>query len=274
MVKKKITIRRSKTISPNGVGAILDIEGESFVAADVSMWDQNGETIIAPPLLAAQLGFQKLLIAPEAQDFRSGNTPPRKTPYYRFPRELFCPKCRRMHEWDYKDEKKLAEEQQKAEQECSEAIKQTRANADRVIMEIQKQIEDQIAIKRQLFEQITMEIERMNQEYHEYKVFCRTAKQQFIQYYPIIVTELFEAIEFIKTLKGSLTEKERKELTKIMRKVKTLDIGMFVEYTQKGTAFKSSDITVTELYEIEKMLQQEIQTVKKVKISTWKEIQW
>ena len=160
-------------------------------------------------------------------------------------------------------EKKLEEAQHKAEQECAEAIKQA-----------SEKIECQIAIKRRLFEQITMEIERMNQEYHEYKVFCRTAKQQFISHYPIIVHELFRGIEFIKTLKGSLTETERNEITKIMRTVKTLDVGMFVEYTLKGTAFRSSDITVTELSEMETILLQEIQNMKKVKVSTWKETRW
>lgn len=157
-------------------------------------------------------------------------------------------------------EKKLEEAQQKAEQECTEAIKQA-----------SEKIECQIVIKKQFFENITAEIERMNQEYHEYMVFCRNAKQQFISHYPIIVRELFRGIEFIKTLKGSLTETERKELTKIMRTVKTLDVGMFVEYTQKGTAFKSSDITITELElsEMETILLQEIQNMKKVKVSTW-----
>lgn len=171
-------------------------------------------------------------------------------------------------------DRKLEEAQQKAEQECDEIIKQTHENADRVTKEIQKQIEDQIAIKKKLFEQIAMEIERMNQEYYEYKVFCKTAKQYFINYYPIIVQELFRAIEFIKTLKGSLTEKERKEITKIMRKIKTLDIGLFVKYANEGPVFKSSEISVTELHEMESMLRQEIQIVKKIPVSTWKETRW
>ena len=147
-------------------------------------------------------------------------------------------------------------------------------SAESAIQQIRIQINDHNTIQCQLFDKITTEIEIMNKDYHEYMVFCRTAKQHFINYYPIIVNELFEAIEFIKTLKDSFTKKEKKEINKIMRTIKTLDIGMFVEYTQKGTAFKSSNINVTELHEIEERLKEEIQNVKRIPVSTWKEIRW
>jgi len=39
-------IRRSQYISPFGVGAILDIGKESFVASDISKWHKNAGEVI------------------------------------------------------------------------------------------------------------------------------------------------------------------------------------------------------------------------------------
>lgn len=43
------TTRLSQTISPFGVGAILDIEGESLMAADVSLWPEQFTSRIENP---------------------------------------------------------------------------------------------------------------------------------------------------------------------------------------------------------------------------------
>ena len=37
------SLRRAQTISPFGVGAVLDIMGESLVAADILRWESIGE---------------------------------------------------------------------------------------------------------------------------------------------------------------------------------------------------------------------------------------
>lgn len=92
-------IRRTQTLTPFGVGAILDIDGESFVACDISWWDRRGpnEKFIYEDRLARLLGVRYFRTAPPAPDKpwevkedTSG------VPFRRFPKWLFCPKCRRM----------------------------------------------------------------------------------------------------------------------------------------------------------------------------------
>ncbi|ONH61371.1 hypothetical protein CcI49_07270 [Frankia sp. CcI49] len=80
-------VRRSQTVSPFGVGAIIDVLGESFVAEDAGRWPWHD--IIPMPRLAEILGVTQIGAAP-ADGLIS---------YYRFPRWLFCPGCRRMEEW-------------------------------------------------------------------------------------------------------------------------------------------------------------------------------
>jgi hypothetical protein len=38
-------LRRSQSLSPFGVGAVYDILGESFVAADIRHWQKDGHLI-------------------------------------------------------------------------------------------------------------------------------------------------------------------------------------------------------------------------------------
>lgn len=81
-------MRRAQTISPSGVGAIIDIVGESFVAEDIGRW--RGREVLPAPRIAARFNVDEL------------RTPPAKgkgIPFYRFPRWLFCGRCRTMTFW-------------------------------------------------------------------------------------------------------------------------------------------------------------------------------
>ncbi len=90
-------VRRAQTVSPFGVGAIIDLVGESFVVEDASKWGGKRE-FITMPRLAGYLKVNELRTAP------AGGS----VPYYRFPQWLFCPACRRMERWSIGREKKGA----------------------------------------------------------------------------------------------------------------------------------------------------------------------
>jgi hypothetical protein len=92
------TVRRSQTITPFGVGAIVDMLGESFVAEDISRW-RGRKMVLREPRIAAHFGVQELRTAPPVEDHASG------LPYFRFPQWLFCGSCRRMTQWSVRDEK-------------------------------------------------------------------------------------------------------------------------------------------------------------------------
>ena len=38
-------VRRAQTLSPFGVGAIFDVEGESLLATDITYWKNEGQEI-------------------------------------------------------------------------------------------------------------------------------------------------------------------------------------------------------------------------------------
>ncbi|MEU9824134.1 DUF1998 domain-containing protein [Micromonospora chersina] len=95
MTERKI--RRMQALSPFGVGAIIDILGESFVAEDVSRWQGKREPLPAPRI-AAHFGVPELRMPPAA-----GNGP--GLPYYRFPQWLFCNACRTMVRWSTRKER-------------------------------------------------------------------------------------------------------------------------------------------------------------------------
>lgn len=93
-------VRRSQTIVPFGVGAILNTaQGESLVACDVSRWGPRGDVVVSARLSAA-LGGVEFRAAPVVQDRARFTTAQSDgIPYRRFPSWLFCPKCRRMDRW-------------------------------------------------------------------------------------------------------------------------------------------------------------------------------
>ncbi len=97
-------VRRAQTLSPFGVGAILDVEGESFVAVDITHWKNQGESI-NEPRLESLLGVVSFRMGPAAPD--NPHAAPEHAhaiPYYRFPQWLFCSGCRRMSRWSRKKE--------------------------------------------------------------------------------------------------------------------------------------------------------------------------
>ena len=94
--------RLSQTISPFGVGAILDIRGESLMAADISLWPVQFTSRIVSRRVEERLGVAELRSPPS-----TASTPSMKSPavdYRRFPGWLFCQNCRRMHQMTMTEE--------------------------------------------------------------------------------------------------------------------------------------------------------------------------
>ncbi|MFE7411036.1 DrmB family protein [Streptomyces laurentii] len=91
-------VRRAQTIVPFGVGGIIDLRGESFVAADIRSWAKAAERVESPRL-AAKLrveGFRSAPVIPSGKAAYASRTGPS---YVRFPKWLFCPQCRQMKFW-------------------------------------------------------------------------------------------------------------------------------------------------------------------------------
>ncbi|MCT6775906.1 DUF1998 domain-containing protein [Streptomyces sp. CS7] len=102
-VRRKV--RRAQTIAPFGVGGILDLQGESFVAADTRSWGRHGD-VVDSPRLARKLkvnGFRSAAVIPSG---KAQYVARRGPVYVRFPRWLFCPKCRLMTYWSADSEQK------------------------------------------------------------------------------------------------------------------------------------------------------------------------
>ncbi|WP_340686901.1 DUF1998 domain-containing protein [Amycolatopsis coloradensis] len=88
------TVRLSQTISPFGVGAIIDVMGESLMGVDISEWPYDRTVRVESKRLEERLGVQELRSPPSVPSRPSINSP--GIPYQRFPRWLFCQDCRRM----------------------------------------------------------------------------------------------------------------------------------------------------------------------------------
>ncbi len=94
-MKRKLRVRQAQTVLPFGVGAILDIQGESFVAAGIETWPQL-KTPIPSERLAARLGVKGFFAAPHTLNDRYDQPDRPGVPYMRFPGWLFCGACRSM----------------------------------------------------------------------------------------------------------------------------------------------------------------------------------
>ncbi|MFD5388989.1 DrmB family protein [Streptomyces sp. NPDC127074] len=92
-------VRRAQTIVPFGVGGILDLRGESFVAADTRSWAASAERVESPRL-ARKLGVQELRSAPVIPSGKAAYASRIGPTYVRFPKWLFCPQCRNMLHWN------------------------------------------------------------------------------------------------------------------------------------------------------------------------------
>ncbi|MCX5274380.1 DUF1998 domain-containing protein [Streptomyces virginiae] len=94
-MKRKLRVRQAQTVLPFGVGAVLDVQGESFVAAGIGNWPQT-KTPVTSERLATRLGVTGFYAAPHTLNDRY-DTPDRPgVPYVPFPGWLFCGACRTM----------------------------------------------------------------------------------------------------------------------------------------------------------------------------------
>ncbi|MBU6530939.1 DUF1998 domain-containing protein [Streptomyces diastaticus] len=91
MEKIRHDLRLSETISPFGVGAIVDVRGESLMAPDTSWWDKRFAHEISCERLMARLGAGVLRQPPEHAGRAGKDTP--ALPYWRFPAWRFCERC-------------------------------------------------------------------------------------------------------------------------------------------------------------------------------------
>ncbi|WP_290050807.1 DUF1998 domain-containing protein [Amycolatopsis solani] len=84
-------LRLSETVTPFGVGAIVDILGESLIAADTSWWDRKYAPEISCDRLLARLGPGILRQAPAHAGRAAKETA--HLLYWRFPAWRFCERC-------------------------------------------------------------------------------------------------------------------------------------------------------------------------------------
>lgn len=103
------SLRRGQFIAPFGVGSIMDLPDESIMAGCIDLWHVNAGVKIYDERLQKRLKVKYFKMVPSGQDFKEG------IPYFRFPKWLFCPRCRSLRpvdEWQtrYKSSTKKGEE--------------------------------------------------------------------------------------------------------------------------------------------------------------------
>ncbi|WP_405694855.1 DUF1998 domain-containing protein [Streptomyces coelicoflavus] len=94
-MKRKLRVRQAQTVLPFGVGAVLDVQGESFVAAGIERWPDL-KTPVSCERLAVRLGVKGFYAAPHTLNDRYDQPDRPGVPYVRFPGWLFCGSCRGM----------------------------------------------------------------------------------------------------------------------------------------------------------------------------------
>jgi hypothetical protein len=82
-------LRRSHFVAPFGVGSIVDLPHESLMPLAIDYWSSGMGITVHDERLEERLGVSHFRMAPSKQD-----TPTNGVPCVRFPRWLFCPKCR------------------------------------------------------------------------------------------------------------------------------------------------------------------------------------
>ncbi|MFE3591540.1 DrmB family protein [Streptomyces niveus] len=102
-MSRKLRVRQAQTVLPFGVGAVLDIQGESFVATGIGDWPALRQPVDAPRL-AARLWASGFYAAPATLNDLYDKPDAPGAPYIRFPTWLFCGACRRMTRWRIADE--------------------------------------------------------------------------------------------------------------------------------------------------------------------------
>lgn len=95
-------LRQSQVIVPNGVGAIFDVSGQSFVVESTDTWfhQQSTKVEVQSPRLSSALRVSKFFAPPaDNPDFRFAASSGQRLPVTRFPAWLFCGACRLMVRW-------------------------------------------------------------------------------------------------------------------------------------------------------------------------------
>jgi hypothetical protein len=92
-------LRLSESVSPFGVGAVVDILGESLIAPDTSWWDKKFAHEIVCERLVRSLGGGFLYEAPSHSGRVAKET--RHLLYWRFPAWRFCERCSRLSKRTY-----------------------------------------------------------------------------------------------------------------------------------------------------------------------------
>ena len=99
MQKIRHDLRLAETLSPYGVGAIVDVPGESLIAPDTSWWDLTTAPQIYCDRLVARLpGGVGALRQPPTHAGRAG-TDTASLPYWRFPAWRFCERCSKLSQF-------------------------------------------------------------------------------------------------------------------------------------------------------------------------------
>lgn len=94
-------LRLSETVSPFGVGAVVDIRGESLIAPDTSWWDKRHAPEIHCERLVERLGPSVLREAPTHSGRAGKDTA--SLLYWRFPTWRFCERCSKLSQRTGKD---------------------------------------------------------------------------------------------------------------------------------------------------------------------------
>lgn len=101
MQRIKHDLRLSETVSPFGVGAVVDVRGESLIAPDTSWWDERYSPEIHCERLVERLGPSVLREAPTHSGRAGKDTV--GLMYWRFPTWRFCERCSRVSQRTGKD---------------------------------------------------------------------------------------------------------------------------------------------------------------------------
>jgi hypothetical protein len=97
-------LRLSETVAPFGVGAIVDVRGESLIAPDTSWWDKKFAPEISCDRLLNSIGAGVLRQAPSHAGTAAKDTP--SLTYWRFPAWRFCERCTKVSKLTGKDKGK------------------------------------------------------------------------------------------------------------------------------------------------------------------------
>lgn len=99
MQKIRHDLRLAETITPFGVGAIVDVRGESLIAPDTSWWDTRSAPQVYCDRLVARLpGGVGVLRQPPTHAGKAA-VETASLPYWRFPAWRFCERCSKLSQF-------------------------------------------------------------------------------------------------------------------------------------------------------------------------------